>query len=155
MTKSLITVLGLGNLIQSDDGLGVCALHRLGSDSRLPSGVRLVDGGTGGLTLLLEVSEAHRLLVLDAVDTGAAPGTVVRLTGSELAGLAGSAAVHQLGLADLLNAVRLLGREPADVVLLGVQPAELGLGTTLSPAVAAAVDPLVDAAIAQLSRWSQ
>ncbi len=153
--RSGILVLGLGNLIQSDDGLGVRALQRLESDRRLPRGVRLIDGGTAGIALLSDVYGAHRLLVLDAVDTDTAPGTLVRLRGPDLATLPGGAAAHQLGLVDLLNALRLLDREPAEILVLGLQPGDLRLGTKLSPAVDAALDKLVEAAIAQLSRWTQ
>ena len=141
------TVLGLGNLILADEGIGVRALQRLVEDPRVPSDVELVDGGTLGLELLSLAAGSERLIVLDAVDHGAAPGTLVRLTGDELGGLPGGGTVHQLGLVDLLSALRLMGQEPADIVLLGIQPGRIGLGTELTEDVRDALDQLVEAAV--------
>lgn len=148
-------VLGLGNLLRSDEGAGVRAVQRLLGDPRVPPGVALVDGGTLGLELISYTAGADRLLVLDAVDTGAAPGTLVRLDAAALQALPGGATVHQLGVADLLAGTRLLGREPEEVVLIGLQPASLSLGTTLSAELDAALDLLVDAAVAQLRAWER
>ncbi|HZS00824.1 MAG TPA: HyaD/HybD family hydrogenase maturation endopeptidase [Chloroflexota bacterium] len=150
-----VVVLGLGNLLLSDEGVGVRALERLQTDPRLPAGLTLIDGGTLGLELLSCAAGATHLLVLDAVDVAVAPGTIVRLTGEALAHLPGGASVHQLGVADLLAALRLMGQEPAELVLLGVQPAVLTLGAALSPPVAAALAPLVEAALTELTRWGQ
>src|SRR5579884_1507862 len=140
-------ILGLGNLILSDDGLGVRALRRLMDDPRLPPDVVLVDGGTLGLELLSLAAGSERLIVLDAVDHGRPPGSAIRLSGAELGGLPGGGSVHQLGLIDLLHALRLLGQEPAEVVLLGLQPERITLGTELTARVAAALDELVEAAV--------
>lgn len=147
-------VLGLGSLIKSDDAVGVLALRVLEQDPNLPTHVRLVEGGTKGLELLPYVTGATRLLVLDAVDVHAAPGSVVRLVDEELQSLPGSGSAHELAFADLLLAMRMLGAEPPEVVLLGVQPATTELGTSLSPAVEAALPGLVDAARSELRGWS-
>ena len=156
MTLSADTtvVLGLGNLIQSDDGVGVHAVQRLEADSRVPRDIRLLDGGTLGLELLNHISGSRRLLVIDAVDFGAPPGTVVRLAGDELGALPGNASVHQLGLADLLAALRITGQEPPEVVVLGVQPGSIALGTSLSASVASSMPQIVEETIAQLAEWS-
>jgi hydrogenase maturation protease len=148
-------VLGLGSLIRSDDGVGVHAVQRLQTDSRVPADVQLLDGGTLGLTLLNHVSGARRLLVIDAVDVGAAAGTLLRLEGEELRGIPGSGSVHQLGFADLLAALRITGQEPEEVVVLGIQPGSTDLGTSLSVCVSEALQQVVEAAIAQVSKWSQ
>jgi len=96
------------------------------------------------------VWDCSRLIVIDAVDVGEAPGTVVRMTGEELNSLPGSASVHQLGVSDLLVALRVLAQREPEVVLLGAQPANTEWSTELSPAVAAAMDSLVEAAIQEL-----
>jgi hydrogenase maturation protease len=154
MNHALTVVLGLGNVILSDDGLGVRALERLSSDPRLPQDVTLIDGGTLGLELLSCTAGAERLLILDAIELDAAPGTPARLAGDELLGLPGSASVHQLGVADLLAALRIMGEEPDAVVLLGVQPQITTLGTELSADVARALPALVEAAIEEIASWS-
>jgi hydrogenase maturation protease len=146
-------VLALGNPIRSDDGMGLAALQRLEEDPRVPGSVRLVEGGTKGLELVSYVSGASRLLVLDAVDVGAQAGTVVCLQGEELRSLPGNGNVHELALADILNALRMLGQEPQDVVLLGMEPGTTKLGTSLSKSVESALPVLVEAAIAQLALW--
>lgn len=155
LNSATTVVLGLGNLIHSDDGVGVHAVQRLQKDCRVPADVQLLDGGTLGLMLLNHVGGARRLLVIDAVDVGAPAGTVVCLRSEELRGIAGSGSVHQLGFADLLAALRITGQEPEEVVVLGIQPESTNLGASLSPQVAAVLEDVVEAAVAQVAKWSQ
>jgi len=155
LNPATTVVLGMGNLIYSDDGVGVHAVQRLQADRRVPADVLLLDGGTMGLTLLNHVSGARRLLVLDAVDIGAPAGTLVRMEGQDLRGMPGSGSVHLLGFADLLAALRITGQEPEDVVVLGIQPGSTDLGTSLSVCVSEALQQVIEAAIAQVSKWSQ
>jgi hydrogenase maturation protease len=143
-------VLGLGNILHADDGAGPEAIRRLRADSRVPAGVALVEGGTLGLELLPYVWDCERLIVIDGVDVGEAPGTVVRMSGEELNSLPGKSSVHQLGVSDLLVALRMMAQRQPAVVLLGVQPATTDWGTELSPPAAAAMDSLIEAAIAEL-----
>jgi len=148
--SSQCVVLALGNILHSDDGVGPHALRRLQTDPRLPPGVPLIEGGTLGLELLADIWDASYVLVLDAVDAGQPPGSVVRLSGDELHTLPGNSSVHQLGLADLLVAIRALARRPPEVVLLGVQPLTTGWGTELSPPVEAVLGSLLDAVVVEL-----
>ncbi len=144
-------VLGLGNVLHTDDGAGAQVIHRLREDARVPADVTLVEGGTLGLELLGYVWDCSRLIVIDAVDVGASPGAVLRISGEELNLLPGSSSVHQLGVSDLLVALRVRAQRQPAVVLLGVQPENTDWGTELSPAVAAASDLLVDAVLRELS----
>ena len=146
-------VVGVGNTILSDDGAGVHAARLLQEDPRVPAGVTILDGGTLGLELIPYVSDAARVLFLDAVNSGEAPGRLARMTGSELLGTAGGMSVHQLGVADLIAALALVSDRPQDIVVLGVQPANTDWGTALSADVEAALPGLVDAALAQLRVW--
>jgi hydrogenase maturation protease len=148
-----IIVLGVGNTVHSDDGFGVHAMRRLESDPRLPDGVTVIDGGTQGLELLAFLHDCSRLLLLDAVDIGAEPGTMLRLADDELFGLATGSNVHQLGVADLLTTLPLVSDIERQIVILGVQPASTDWGTELSPAVEAAVGPVVEKALEELHRW--
>ena len=151
--KSLETViLGLGNTLHSDDGLGPRAVEKLRSDRRVPDGVAVIDGGTLGLELLPYVWDCSRLLVLDSVDVGEPAGTLVRMCNDELTTLAGKGSTHQLGVADLLLALRVLAEHMPEIVLLGVQPATTEWGSKLSPAVEASLDSMVEAAIGELHR---
>ena len=143
-------VLGLGNTLHSDDGIGPQAVERLRNDPRVPGDVALIEGGTLGLELLTYIWDCSYLLVLDAVDVGQPPGTLVRMSSQELQTLPGKGSVHQLGVADLLVALRVLANRTPEVVLLGVQPASIEWGTELSPAVAAVLPALTDAAVIEL-----
>ena len=150
-----IIVLGLGNLVRSDDGVGVHVVQRLKSDARIPESVQVLDGGTLGLQLLPAMETASHVLAIDAVNTGAEPGTVVRFDMSELTPLPGSPSVHQIGFADLLSALQWVGKFPERMVLLGVQPEETGWGTELSARVQAAVPALIQTAIDELKQWER
>jgi len=148
-----IIVLGLGNLLKSDDGIGIHAIQQLQKDPRTPSVVRLVDGGTLGLELLQYAWCCSHLLVLDAVDFGAAPGAIVTLNSEDFGHIKGGTTVHDLGFSDLLAAMKLVGAEPPAVRLIGVQPETTRLGTDLSKPVASALPHLVNEAIAQVGEW--
>lgn len=152
-TEPRTLVLALGNPIRSDDGVGIVALRRLEKDPRVPSAVDLLEGGTKGLELISYISDISHLLVLDAVHVGAVPGTIVCIHGKELGSLPGNGNVHDLALADILNALRLLGQEPRETVLVGIQPGTTELGTSLSKSVESFLPDFVEAAIAQLSLW--
>src|SRR5208282_6094644 len=134
--------------------VGVHAARLLQSDPRLRAGVTILDGGTIGLELVPYASDASRVLLLDAMNSGEAPGTLARMTGRDLLGKMVGRSVHQLGVADLIAALFLVSTRPQDIVVLGVQPANTDWGTSLSPEVEAALTPLVDAALAQLQLWN-
>lgn len=149
-----IVVLGLGNLIRSDDGLGVHAVQLLAGDPRVPDGVEIVLGETQGLNLLPLIEDATHVLALDAVNTGAVPGTVMRFDLSELEPLPGNPSVHQLGFADLLEALRWLDKAKKRMVLLGMQPEQTGWGDKLSPPIRGALPQMVDTALQDLQQWA-
>jgi hydrogenase maturation protease len=149
-----VAVLGLGNLVHTDDGAGVHAIQHLQRDSRVPAGVTLLDGGTQGLSLIPHISGFPRLVVIDAVDVGEAPGTLIRFEGKALDGLPGKATVHQLGFADLMVAMKLLGEPPGEVVVFGVQPLSVDWGIELTPPVQETLPALLDAVIEQLEAWN-
>jgi hydrogenase maturation protease len=147
-------VLGLGNLLRRDEGLGIRALWRLQEEYALPESVQPLDGGTLGLELLSYLEEAHRVLVLDAALTDGPPGTLLRLAGDEVPAFLGMrTSPHEVGLADLLAVARLRGTAPAELVVLGMQPAALELGWELSPSVEAHLGVLVTAAARELAAW--
>jgi hydrogenase maturation protease len=153
MTQTM--VLGLGNLVHTDDGVGVHAIHALERDPRVPPGVVLLDGGTQGLALLHHLSGLRRLLVIDAIDAGEPSGTLLRFEGNALHGLPGKASVHQLGFADLMVALQLLGDSPGEIVVLGVQPLSTEWSAELTEPVANALAPLIDCVIVQLECWKE
>ena len=141
-----LLVLGLGNVLCGDDGLGVAAVSRLAELHELPPSVRVADGGTLGLALLGLFAGVDEVLLVDAVLAEAPAGTLVRLEGEDVAPAARDRlSVHQVGVADLLDAMHLLGTWPRRIALLGLVPERIELGLGRSPAVERALPTLVDA----------
>jgi hydrogenase maturation protease len=139
--------------MRTDDAAGMLALRRLTGDARFARDVEVVEGETLGLDLLHSVYGVSHLLVLDAVDTGASPGTLTRFQGQEVTDLPTSRSVHLLGLSDLINVLRLMDAPAIEIVLLGVQPESTEWGTVLTAAVEAAQEEMVEGALAQLAHW--
>ncbi len=155
LLSSDTVVIGVGNTILSDEGVGVHAARLLQSDPRVPANVRVLDGGTIGIELIPYALGASRVLLLDAMNSGNTPGTLARMNGKELLATKGGWSAHQLGVADLIAALALVATHPQDIVVLGVQPSNTDWGTRLSTDVEAALAPLVDAALSQLQLWQQ
>lgn len=147
-----VVILGIGNILMSDEGIGVHAVEALQQRFLLPDNVDVVDGGTTGMELLPDLQGAQHLIVVDAVRVGVAPGTVVRLEGDEVpAFFKTKLSPHQVGLSDVLAALRFSGGEPERVVLIGVQPVSLDMAMELSPEVAAKMDRVLELVTAELA----
>ena len=147
-------VLGLGNLLLQDEGVGVRVIERLQKEYAFPEEVTVLDGGTLGLDLLSLIEETPRIVIVDAVKAGKEPGALVRLVNDEIPAFLGpKVSPHQVGLQDLLALARLRGHFPSEVILLGVQAERLEPGLDLSPAIAAQVEPLAARVIDELTRW--
>lgn len=155
MTRPRIAVLGLGNLMRTDDALGMLALQQLRADPRFPQSVPLIEGGTLGLDLLYPLEGITHLLALDAIDAGAPPGTLLRYAGNEIDRLPIAKSVHLLGFSDLIGALRLIESEPAEIVVLGMQPEKIDWGTELTPTVKTALVTLLESAVEQVMRWER
>lgn len=149
-----VLILGIGNLLLSDEGVGVHAVRALARDYRFSAEVELLDGGTAGMGLLAPLAEAGYLIVIDAVDTGSVPGTRVRLSDEEVPALLGGSRLspHQVGLSDVLAVARMAGTAPDSVTVFGIQPASLEPGLELTPRVAAALPGMLQQVVAELGR---
>ena len=144
-----ILVLGLGNPLLGDDGAGLELLERVENEGPWPDNVRLVDGGTWGMSLLPDIIEAEMLLVLDAVRTGREAGAVVR--GEDEAvprWYSRPVSPHQVDLAEVLGAAQLLGKLPGRLVVVGIEPESTDdLYVGLSEPVEAALDAAADESV--------
>jgi hydrogenase maturation protease len=146
-------IIGAGNLLFTDDGVGIHAIQRLQAPGKLPEGVDVLDGGTLGLNLLAYLEGVRSLLIIDAMDTGRSPGTLVRLAGDQVpAYFSLKISPHQVSIPDLLLAAKLVGLYPQELVILGVQPESTDTGLELSPSVAAQLDRLVALAVDEVKR---
>ncbi|NWG16044.1 MAG: HyaD/HybD family hydrogenase maturation endopeptidase [Chloroflexi bacterium] len=149
-----VLVLGIGNILNSDEGVGVHAVRALQAKHGEPETFALLDGGTLGLNLLPLVDDATHLLILDAVDAGKPAGTLVELHGREIPLFGGAKlSEHQLTFQEVLGLALLRGTLPEHLALLGVQPANLSIGLDLSPVVAETLPRLYERAEALLADW--
>lgn len=119
---SRVLILGIGNLLWADEGFGVRAVEEFQRRYAVPPEVTVMDGGTQGLGLLPYVQEAEHLVILDAVDFGLEPGTLVEKRDAEVPAVLGSKAMslHQVSFQDVLALCQLTGREPQHLCLIGV-----------------------------------
>jgi hydrogenase maturation protease len=145
-SASQLLILGLGNLLCTDDGVGPVAAQAIAETRVVPDGVQVLDGGTLGLALLAYLEDAERAILVDAIEIDAPPGTLVRLEGDEVGpAVAGHLSVHQVGVSDLIEAARWREKIPPKLVLIGVVPESTELGVELSPRVQAALPALLNA----------
>jgi len=148
------TLLGLGNPLLGDDGLGEHLLERLRAQWTLPPELEVVPGGNAGLDLLPVVEDARRLLLVDAIDAGLAPGRLVVLEDDAIPTALGRAvSPHHVGIAQVLALARVRERLPEQVVALGLQPGPPREEIRLGPEVSAALPRLLDAVVERLRGW--
>ena len=148
-----VVVIGLGNPLMGDDGLGLAVLDELRSGYALPEDVELVDGGTWGMTLLPTIEDAGELILIDAIDAGQPPGTLIRLERDRLPRyLATKISPHQVDLRDVLGLAELRGTLPSNTVALGLQPESIEFGNSLSDVLRCRVGVLAKAVVSELAR---
>jgi hydrogenase maturation protease len=151
-----ILVLGIGNSLLADEGVGVFAMLQLQSKFGACEDMEFIDGGTLSFTLAVPISECEALLVIDAAELGAAPGTVRSFEGEEMDRFLGEnrkSSVHEVGLLDLRAISLLTGFWPQQRALIGIQPAFVGWGEDLTPAVAAALPEICGKATEIIGRF--
>ena len=154
VSKPTVLILGIGNLVMSDDGVGVKVVQKLQREYLLPDFVDIMDGGTLGLDILPRLEGIERLIVVDAIETGDIPGTLVRLVGDEIPlALETKVSPHQMGLKDLLTVSLLMGHAPREMVLVGVQPGSIEMDTELTPEVDVQMDAMLDLVLKELNEW--
>lgn len=145
-----ILLIGVGNSIQMDDGVGVHAFKAL-QDRTLPDEVELFDGGTAGLDLLPVLQDRNTVVVIDAVDAGMEPGTLFRFTPEDIAAKRQNYdSLHQLGLLETVRMAGLLGSAPDHTVIIGVQPGVVDWGEELSDAVADRLPRVLELALEEV-----
>jgi len=143
-------VLGIGNILLRDEGVGVRVIEALRARGA-PDGVEVVDGGTFGPALVDVLADRERVVVVDAVEAEGEPGTLFRFGADDLAAPAGPGlGLHDVGLPQALDMARQLGCAPREVVIIGIKPGAIEPGLDLTPAVAAAVPKAVDLVLREL-----
>ncbi len=152
--KNRKIVLGLGNTLNGDEGLGVHCLDPLRERLKDSPAVDVLDGGVLGLDLLPIVEASSHLLILDAVDARRPPGTVIELQGDEIPLFSrGKLSWHQVTFQEVLQLARVRGNLPGHLHLVGAQPADTSTRFGLSSVIAPLVPEIVDRAVAVLKKW--
>lgn len=148
-----VVVLGVGNVLMSDEGVGVHAVTALPERYDLPETVEIIDGGTAGMDCLDRIADADLLLIADCMRSkNKAPGTITRLADDEInAWFKTKISPHQVGLSDVLAACSFHGMSPKKVVLVGVQPQSFETSMELTPAIAAVMPELLERLVQELA----
>ena len=144
-----VLVLGLGNILLSDEGAGIRAVEELEERYDLSDSVEIIDGGTMGLELLPYFEERSHILIIDAVKTGKKPGTIVRIENPS-AFFQQKSSPHQIGLADVIGIAAITDNLPQNITLFGIEPQQLSTGLSFSAAVGQNLSRLVDLVVAEL-----
>ncbi len=144
-------VLGLGNVLLQDEGVGVYAVEELARRYVIPDNVEVMDGGTSAWELLEPLRGREYVVIADAVNADALPGTLIRLVDEEIPALFQTKiSPHQVGLSDVLASLKLTGETPEHIILLGMVPQSLKTRLGLSDIVADKLELLVDSLAGEL-----
>ena len=147
-------VIGVGNPLMGDDGLGIEALERLRNEWRFEPHLDLLDGGTWGLNLLPNVEAARRVLFIDAINADEEPGTLVELAREDIPRfLARKLSPHQIDVKEVLALAELRGTLPEELLAIGLQPLSVEMRASLSAVLASRLSELVERVVERLEAW--
>lgn len=149
-----VAVLGLGNILLRDEGIGVRAVEALRERFQFPETVTLIDGGTMGLDLLPFIEGMEKVLIVDAADMKKAPGTIAIIEDDEIPSFVSTKlSIHQISFPDVVFAARLMGISPAKMSLIGIQPESLEPGLELSENIQMNFERLLETVTEKLREW--
>lgn len=147
VTAETALIVGVGNELLGDEGLGIHVVRSLAAESSLPAHAQVVEAGTALLDLIPEMARHSRVILIDAVQAGGEPGTLYRLdisAGSVLQrGPALPVSLHQWSILETLRTAEMLGLMPRQLTLLGAEPKVVEPGLELSPRLMSAADKIV------------
>lgn len=146
-----VLVLGIGNILLTDEGIGVRVIDRL-QEIALPDNVEILDGGTAGVDLLDILADRQKVIIIDAVDAGCTPGTVVCFGIDQLMPKDHpEVSLHELGIAETVFMTKQLGCAPKEVTVYGIQPENINCGLELSQTLQNAVEYVVELILTELN----
>ena len=149
MSESRVNIVGVGNTLMGDDGVGPAAVQAMAARDDLPAAANLYDAGLALSDVLGGLDPDEALIVVDAVRAGGAPGAAYRFAVDDLwadgAGPGGGLSLHEISVVPALRIEAVTDRAFSDVTVFGVEPGEVACGVELSPPVAGALETLIDA----------
>jgi hydrogenase maturation protease len=148
-----IVVLGVGNLLLSDEGIGVHVANRL-LEMELPASVRVIEGGTDGFRLMNVVTGADRVIVIDAVKGGGEPGSIYRFDIEDAPSSPETykTSVHQIGILEVFHFSEFLGKPP-EATIIGVEPKSMEMSMELSPEIEAKVPRIIELVLEEVNKY--
>ncbi|WML51741.1 HyaD/HybD family hydrogenase maturation endopeptidase [Neobacillus sp. PS3-12] len=149
-----ITILGIGNTLFTDEGVGIHLLPILEEKFKNDEDIEIIEGLTDGMKLLGPVEDAENLIIIDAINAGKDPGTIISLKGDEIPAYFGvKMSIHQMGFQEVLLAAKLRERYPKRIAMFGLQPSSLELGLELTETISEKLSKLAAAVINQVKDW--
>ena len=147
-----VGIIGIGNEIMSDDGVGVALLRRLGKQS-LPENVELIELGVGGMNIIHRLDGLDKALLIDAVNFGSEPGNWKAFTPEEAEDMriGRTESLHDCNILEAIKIAVALGRAPEEIIIFGVQPENVGYGIGLSESVAMGLDAMENELLSVIS----
>jgi len=147
-----ILVMGVGNILLSDEGIGVRVIEAM-KDNNLPDNVEILDVGIGALDIIDIIANREKVIIIDAVRGGSEPGAVYRFAPNDIAIQSPTPiSVHQFDIPGTLNMAELVGCMPQQVIIFGIEPKRLEWGLELSPEVAAVIPRVIELITSELSK---
>ena len=149
-----ITILGIGNTLFSDEGVGIHLLPLLEEALKEDENIEIIEGLTDGMKLLGPVEDAENLIIIDAINSGKEGGTIIKLEGDEIPAYFGiKMSIHQLGFQEVLFAAKMRERYPKQIVMYGMQPTSLQLGIGLTETNQSMLNELANVVLDQVKLW--
>jgi len=149
-----IAIFGIGNILLSDDGVGIHIINRLKDEYEFPENVEIIDGGTKGLDLLPLFENRDKVLFIDAANFNKEPGTIGTIEGDNIPAFLGQKlSVHHIGIPDMLFAAKLMEITPPEMCLIGIQPESMETSMELTDAVSSKMDALLEEILKKLTEW--
>jgi hydrogenase maturation protease len=155
VSQKSILILGIGNILLKDEGIGVHVVRRL-KEMPLPENVEVLDGGTAGLELVDFIENRKKLIVIDAVKTGDRPGTIYRLTEENLR-IKPKAIMsfHEIDFLDALHISDVISNKPEEIVVIGIEPKDISDGLELSPEIEERIPRIIEIVMEELNHKSK
>jgi hydrogenase maturation protease len=149
-----VTVLGIGNLLMGDEGVGIHLIRTLEESYTFSPSINLIDGGTTGLDLIPYFEDCKKMIIIDAVDSQKEPGYIETLFNEEIHFRFNTKlSLHHAGLADVLSVIKLTDIPSPDMMLIGIQPKIVEMGIELSDVISDKMEMTLSIVIEKLKEW--